>query len=502
MSGLPPSRSSFSPASRWRIALDVGLRTLLVVAVVGMVNFLGAKYFHRFYLSSQTRVQLSSRTLSVLHSLTNHLEVTLYFDRKADFYPDIVALLGEYHAANKNFSFHTVDYVRDAGEAEKVKAQYNLNADTDKDLVIFDLAGRYKVAPGDAITQKTLEQVPPDDPKQKELEYRRRPVQFNGELMFTTMLLSLENPQPLKAYYVEGQGEPSLVNSGDFGYSKFAAVLAQNYIAISPLDLAGDAPVPADCNLLVIAAPSAPLPEVELQKLDQYLRDGGRLLLLFDFRSLKLITRSDAEPITGLEPILQRWGVNVGADIVQDRTHTITGQDIVTQAYGKHPVVDSLAQYELQLVAPRPVEKITLANPPANAPQVDELVMTSPDATLEFEPSVPPHSYSIACAVDEKPVAGAATPRGNTRIIVVGDSYFVGNHYIESGGANRDFLNAAVNWLCDRPQLLAGIGPRPVTEFRLLISQQQQERLRWLLLGALPGTALLIGWFVWLVRRK
>ena len=501
MSDPIQSRPSFSPASRWRIALDVVFRTLLVLAVVGMVNFLGAKYFHRFYLSSQTRVQLSSRTLSVLHSLTNHLEVTLYFDRKADFYPDIVALLGEYHAANKNFSFHTVDYVRDAGEAEKVKTQYNLNADTDKDLVIFDLAGRYKVAPGDAITQKTLEQVPPDDPKQKELEFRRRPVQFNGELMFTTMLLSLENPQPLKAYYVEGQGEPSLVDSGDFGYSKFAAVLAQNYIAISPLDLAGDAPVPADCNLLVIAAPSTPLADVELQKIDQYLHDGGRLLLLFNFRSLKQHP-TWLEPITGLEPILQRWGVNVGADIVQDRTHTITGQDIVTQAYGKHPVVDSLAQYELQLVAPRPVEKISVANPPANAPQVDELVMTSPDATLDFEPSVPPHSYSIACAVDEKPVAGAATPRGNTRIIVVGDSYFVGNHYIESGGANRDFLNAAVNWLGDRPQLLAGIGPRPVTEFRLLISQQQQERLRWLLLGALPGMALLIGWFVWLVRRK
>jgi hypothetical protein len=156
----------------------------------------------------------------------------------------------------------------------------------------------------------------------------------------------------------------------------------------------------------------------------------------------------------------------------------------------------------MQIVAPRPVEKITLANPPANAPQVDELVMTGPDATLYGEPSVAPRSYSLACAVEQKPVAGLATPRGNTRIIVVGDSFFVGNHYIESGGANRDFLNAAVNWLCDRPQLLAGIGPRPVTEFRLLISEQQQEQLRWLLLGALPGSALLVGWFVWVVRRK
>ena len=33
MSDPTPSRASFSPASRWRIALDVALRTLLVVAV-------------------------------------------------------------------------------------------------------------------------------------------------------------------------------------------------------------------------------------------------------------------------------------------------------------------------------------------------------------------------------------------------------------------------------------------------------------------------------------
>ncbi len=488
------SRPSFSPANRWKIGFDVVLRTALVVAVVAMLNFLGARFFHRAYWSSQTRVQLSSRTLTVLQSLTNKVSVTLYFDRKADFYPAIVALLDEYRAANKNISFRTVDYVRDAGEAEKVKSQYNLNAATDKNLIIFDQGGRFRVGAGDAITQYTLEQVAKSDPNQKELEFRRRPVSFNGELMFTTMLLALENPVPLKTYFLQGHGEPSLADTSDFGYSKFYAVLQQNYIAVSTLELPGDAPVPADCNLLIIAAPSAPLAETELQKIDQYLRDGGRLLLLFSLDSLKRAT--------GLEPVVKRWGVNVVADIAQDKNHTMTGQDIITQQFGKHPVVNSLAQLSLQIVFPRPVEKINSPSPSASAPQVDELVMTASEATLYNDRTAAPRSYSLACAVEQKPVAGVTTPRGSTRLIVVGDSIFVGNHYIESGGANRDFLNAAVNWLCDRPQLLVGIGPRPVTEFRLLVSQQQQRQLRWLLLGALPGGVLFFGWLVWLVRRK
>ena len=87
MSANPKSRPSFSPASRWQIGLDVVLRTALVLAVVVMVNYLGAKFYHRFYLSSQTQVELSSRTLTVLHSLTNHVEVTLYYDRKDGFLP-------------------------------------------------------------------------------------------------------------------------------------------------------------------------------------------------------------------------------------------------------------------------------------------------------------------------------------------------------------------------------------------------------------------------------
>ena len=70
------------------------------------------------------------------------------------------------------------------------------------------------------------------------------------------------------------------------------------------------------------------------------------------------------------------------------------------------------------------------------------------------------------------------------------------------GGANRDFLTAAVNWLLDRPSLLQGIGPKPVTEFRLLMTQDQRREVRWLLLGVLPGAVLLLGGLVWLVRRK
>jgi ABC-type uncharacterized transport system involved in gliding motility auxiliary subunit len=485
------SQPSFSPGRRWKIGLDVVVRTALVLAVVVMVNYLGAHFLGRFYLSSQTRIQLSSQTLDILKSLTNHINVTLYYDTKDEnnFYPDIVALLNEYRSVNPRISVRTVDYVRDAGEAEKVKEQYKLNSQTDKNLVIFDCDGRIKITPGDALTQYTLEQIP----NEKEREFRRKPVAFHGEITFTSMLLALENPKPLTAYFLQGHGEPALDDSGNVGYLKFGSILAQNYIAVTTLQLLGDSAVPMDCNLLIIAAPTAPLSELELQKIDQYLAQGGRLFMLFNYASIR-------QP-TGLEPILQRWGVNVAADFVKDLKSTVTGDDVVVRRFSQHPVVNPLTQLSLQMVRPRPVGRVEWQNPSANAPQVDEIAASSPDSVLEGDPAEPARSYPLMVAVEQKSVAGVANPRGNTRIVVVGDSVFLGNYYIQ-GGANADFAGYAVNWLLDRTTLLKGIGPRPVTEFRLLMTRTQQREVRWLLLGALPGVVLLFGGLVWLARRK
>ena len=481
-----PTQPSFSPGSRWKIGFDVAVRTALVLAVAAMLNYLAAEFFQRFYLSPHTRVALSPRTVSVLHSLTNQVTVTLYYDRKDDFYPDITALLNEYCTANPRISVRTVDYVRDAGAAEKIKEQYKLNAATDKNLIIFDSDGRVKIAPGQALIQYGTKGMSAD----RKLEIGA--VGFNGELMFTSFLLALENPKPLAAYFLQGDYEPSLDDSGNFGYLKFGSILAENYLAVTNLELFGDSAVPMDCSLLIIAAPRQTLSPLELQKIDQYLAQGGRLLLLFNYASIQ-------QP-TGLEPILQRWGVNVAADYVKD-PNTYTGQDVAVRRFSQHPVVGSLAQSTLQMILPRPVGRVDLKNPPAGAPEVNELAFSSYASVLADDPAATPRSYPLIAAVEQKPVAGVANPRGNTRILVTGDSTFLGNYYIE-GGANRDFLNAAVNWLVDRPQLTEGIGPQPVVEFRLRITQKQQQEIAWLLLGALPGGILLLGGLVWLARRK
>ena len=479
---------SFTPGRRWKIGFDVILRTALVLAVVVMVNYLGAKFPWRFYLSSQTQT-LSPRSLSVAHSITNRVNVTVYYDKRDDWYPAIIALLNEYRTANPNISVKAVDYVLDAGEAQKTKEQYKLTSTKDKDLIIFECEGRVKVIPGEALSQVKLEQVP----NATEREFRRKPVSFNGEMAFTAMLLAVENPKPLKAYFLQGHGEPSLSDAGDTDYKKFGSALAESYIATVPLQLLGTNMIPDDCNLLIIAGPRAAFPETELQKIDQYLTQGGRLFMLFNYFSVM-------HP-TGLEPIFASRGVQVIPDTVIDPENTTSGQDVIVNNFSSHPVVNPLTQFRLQMVLPRPVMKVDWKNPPANAPRVDEIVFSGPQSMLKGNPTAAPRSYPLMVAVEQKPAPGASNTRGAMRMIVVGDSFFLGNHYID-GGANRDFAGYAANWLLDRSVLLEGIGPRPVTEYRLAITRAQLQQVRWLLLAALPGGVLVFGWLVWLVRRK
>ena len=179
--------------------------------------------------------------MDVLQSLTNHVTVTLYYDTQDDFYPTILSLLNAYHAVNPNISVRTVDYVRDAGEAEKIKEQYKLNSPTDKNLIIFDCGdGRLpKIVPGDALGQihaRTGSQRQGTRIPEKAGRVSRR----NDVHLHVARARKLQAVQGL--FSCKATANRRSTDSGDTGYLKFAAVLAQNYIAIETAGLVGRQP--------------------------------------------------------------------------------------------------------------------------------------------------------------------------------------------------------------------------------------------------------------------
>lgn len=318
---------------------------------------------------------------------------------------------------------------------------------------------------------------------------------FEGEKAFTSTLIAVSNPKPLKAYFLAGHGEHDL-ESGDekVGFLKLAALLRQNYIQVEKLTLLSTNVVPLDCNLLVIAGPVTPIPDEELKKIEAYLEQGGRMLALFNALSLN---RGD----TGLERILEKWNIGVTSNIIKDQDNTLTGFDMKVLAFSKHPIVNPLLQLSLHLVLPREIRKLEGKPPGADSLKVEEIAFSGPKSVVSGQPGGAGKAYPLIVAAEKGAIKGVITERGTTRMVVAGDSIFLANRQIDSA-ANRDFATSAANWLLDRTELLEGLGPRSIVEFRLAMTASQLRQTRWVLLGALPGGMLLIGCLVWFRRRK
>jgi len=497
MATEPQSKPSFTPRRKWGVGFDILVRTLVVIAVLVMLNHLAALFFHRQHLSAANKDELSSLTKNVVLSVTNQVKVTVYYDRNDEFYRKIVALLREYQVLNPLITFQTVDYLMDASEALSIKQKFHLPETTkadEKNFVIFECEGRSRVMPGASLVDKVREI---DWEKRTNAE---RATAFRGETVFTAMFLAVINPKPYVAYVLQGHGEHNFDSGDEYtGYLDFKGLLQQNYVQVVPLYLTGTNTVPLDCNLLIIAGPVVSISSTELEKINQYLDEGGRLFAL-----LNSATRDRTR---GLETILEKWRVLATSEIVTDPDNSIKsikvapGEDVTVGAYSKHPAVSALLGSYLNLFRPRAIGVIPAKENTADMPKAEILFASADTAKLTTQPNRKENTYPLAVAVEKNAVRGVVTGRGNTRMIVVGDSFFFANEPLKLV-ANREFAGYALNWLLDRPQFTEGIAPKPFNDFRITITETQMTKLSWLLLGAIPGGVLLFGVLVWWRRRN
>jgi len=210
----------------------------------------------------------------------------------------------------------------------------------------------------------------------------------------------------------------------------------------------------------------------------------------------------------GIESLLYKWNVQVGFDVVRDdgQAQADDPNIIIASHYGSHPVVRSLLRSSLGLVAPRSVSQRVNPQTAADAPKVTELLFTSSSGysavMQEANRGVRQRQGSIPLAVagERGGIQGVKTERGAARFVVAGDAVFLSNTLINYA-ANADFAALALNWLLNRDSLLSEIQPSPVSEYQIVLTQQQMSQLKWLFLVLAPGIVMILGFFVWLRRR-
>lgn len=493
MNGDEQTPQSFSWMRRWGAVLNLIITVSAVLALVMMFNYLAIRHFTRFHWNHNIEGDLSSRTRTVLASLTNTVKVIVYFDSEDPLFSRVKGLLREYEIASPKVQIQFVDYLRDSAAARKVKVDYKLTSVNDKNVVIFDANDRTVVVnEGELSDYDTSGLVS----GKTNAVYR---THFKGELLFTSKIFEVANARSPIAYYLLGNGEhPPGAGDSPESYGKFLALLHnENNFNLHPLLLTGTNEVPANCNLLIVAGPTQPLDRTELDKIQHYLDQGGRMLVAFNNATV------NGRP-TGLERLLAKWGVDVGNNWVVDRQNSMNGElDVIPVDLGRHPIVNALQNAQssrVQLYRPRSIHALRPAAR-GDETRVDELLFTGPDTVVFTDRREPdptqkgPQSLMVAV---EKSVP--AVQRGSTRLVVLGDSTIWGNQFIESA-ANREFAALTVNWLVNQSVLLSDIPRRPINTYKLTLTRAQLRSVQLMLLVGMPGAVLLVGLLVWLRRR-
>ena len=261
----PRETPSFSLARRWAAVLNLVITVAAVVSLVAMFNYLAIRHYTRLHWNRETGGELSKRTRTVVLALTNQIKVIVYFDSEDGLFPRVKSLLKEYEILNPRVQVQFVDYLRDAGAANLIKAQYNLTSANDKNVVIFWCNGRKQVVNAGALSDYDYSKLISGESKEIERTH------FKGELLFTSAIYAVASDRTPVAYFLIGNGEHLPVGADNpDSYVKFASRLhEENNFTNRVLTLGGTNEVPADCSLLVIAGPTMPLAAGDLEKIQR-----------------------------------------------------------------------------------------------------------------------------------------------------------------------------------------------------------------------------------------
>lgn len=261
--------------------------------------------------------------------------------------------------------------------------------------------------------------------------------------------------------------------------------------------------IPVDCDLLMIMAPELPFSEAELETLKDYLERGGSLLVAV-LPKVK----------TGLEYLLEDYGVKIGQNIVCDPQQyygsNITNLRIV-DFNGAHTVNRGMINVFFELPKSCTVEAIAKKDP---AFTITPVAMAGPNSWEEkgdITPGNPPKNDPDerskdmkVITISEKRVTRADAKRKLAKIDVWGSHLPFTNAVLRASvnfsQPQGQYVVNHFRWLMERE--LVDIEPKKVTVKPLEMSGEALDRLFYVVVIGFPAFGIMLGMLAWFLRRK
>lgn len=436
---------------------------LLVIAFTGIlvvVNFLVSQNSKTWDMTEDKTNSLNDQSVEVLESLETPVTAEAYYRASTPVESTRDLLQTYQNNSDGKFTFEVID-----PDTDPIRAQ---EANVTRDAtIVLRMDGR-------------LEQVT-----------------FASEQEVTAALIRLANPGSRAVYFLTGHGEFPLEGSSESNYNLVKATLEDKNYTVTELNLLANPNIPADALAVIVAGPTKPVSQAEIDLLKAYMDSGGSLIYLSEPRPLTEF--GDAEdPMAAY--LLSDWGIRLDEDVIIDLS---SNQQLVavSQRFGSHAITEKM--YSLALVMPG-ARTVRIEQAPENV-TLNELVYASDLSWGETDyEGLQTGQVTQDEGADIFPatiaIAGSNSSAGS-RVVVVGDADFANSQVFNQYG-NGDFIMNSIDWAAEQEGLI-NFNARETTQRLLVLPQTQSIGL--LLLGTvflLPILVIVMGVSVWLQRRR
>jgi ABC-type uncharacterized transport system involved in gliding motility auxiliary subunit len=460
----------------------------LVAGILGGINFLGFRHSTRWDFTKNQRYSLSDQTRKIAAGLGEDVHIT-YFQQAAQM-AQAQDRLKQYESLSPKLKLEFVDPLRSPAKAR-----------------LYDIS---------QLPTLVLERGD-----------KREKITNDSEQEITNALIKVTRSGKKTVCFAGGEGERTPDDSSEKGLSAAKSNLEKSNYATKKVDLLGETQIPADCTVTIVGGPQKDLVAKSADALRQYIKGGGKALILLE-PELK-----EAQP--NLDALLKEWNIEAGKNVVVDFYGEAAGLNVLAalgRRYPFHEITRDFA-YGSVFFLSRTVEagKQTLDGVTAQ-----NLVETSPNATdargqtitwatteTDLKKLADPRFDAKRDRAGPLPLAAVATVRvpqptpspspspgappepeakkAEGRVVAMGDSDFASNALLGMPGVgNLDLFMNTVAWLSQDVDLIS-IRPKEADDQRMMLSENQRLAVTLFSLLGLPVAFLVLGVVAWWVRR-
>jgi hypothetical protein len=508
-----PASPGWTAGRRSLIALNVILMIIIGLAIFTGLNYLSTRYYYRLDCTFRQTYKLSGKSKNVLTQLTKPVQIYALFVYNHPVVPRLKDMLEEYKMNSRNIIVEEIEiYKEPALTQAKLKyltEELKVESVLQENDIVFVYEGKSKVVSmRDTYTPKYDYSNPYAQPQEIGMEV------FRGEEAFSSAILSIIQAKKMKVSFTEGHNEPEL--SKDLLY--LDKTLKGENMDTQTINFHTNKNAQNDADILIIAGPSEPFLPDEISHVREYLKKGGKVLML-------LSAGMDVK----LDGLLKEWGVVLEDVVVVDQQcnsvmglmKDYTAPQVTDYGTVFHPITKDLKAKELAtpFIFCRSMEK------DKDAPQdmqITEIAHSSKDSWGEtdiagvlsqgkarLDTGEKKGPLTLAFAIS-KPVSGTAASSAEqlpeTRMVVIGASEMIKNRYLHPESpyylGPNDFVINSIRWLARQEQFIT-IEPKKPEDTSIDLSKGKRPLILTLVsLVFIPAVGLMLGLIVWIMRRK